>query len=56
MNKMNSFFALATLFRLFFLSNLSNTDKVSLVASLGKTSLAKLTAMFNNAFLLKLRN
>ena len=41
MNKMNPFPALTATQTLIFLSNLSNIDKVNLVANLGKTSLAK---------------
>ena len=55
MNKMNLFSALtAPLFNYFFFSNLSNTEKVSLVNNLDKKSLTKGTAKCNNAFFLKL--
>ena len=43
---MNPFPALTAPFALTFLSNLSNTEEVALVANLGKTSLAKGTACF----------
>ena len=52
MNKVNSFPALTTPFLLFFLSNLSDTDKVPLVSNLGKTSLARGTARSSNPILL----
>ena len=47
---MNPFPALAVSFALTFLSSLSNTDEVALVANLGKTSLAKGTARSSNVF------
>ena len=54
MNKLNTFPALITPFLLIFLSNFCNTDEVDLVANLGKTSLAKEPARFNNTFLFRL--
>ena len=51
MNKMNPFPALTATQTLIFLSNLSNIDKVNLVANLGKTSLAKGTVRFISASL-----
>ena len=54
MNKVRPFPALIAPCRLIFLSNLSNTDKVALVANSGKTSLVKGTTSSNNTFLLKL--
>ena len=47
MNNVNPFPALTAPFPLIFLSNLSNTDEVALVANLGKTSLAKGKTLFN---------
>ena len=44
MSKVNPFLALTTPFWLIFLSSLSNTDKVALVANLGKIFLVKKTA------------
>ena len=52
MNKMNPFPALAAPLLLISLSNLSNTDKVALVANSGKTALAKETAKSIGAFAL----
>ena len=49
-NKVNSFPALTTPFPL------SNTDEFTLVANLGKTSVAKEMARSNNTFLPKLAN
>ena len=54
MNKVNPFRALTTPLPLIFLSNLSNTDEVALVANLGKTCLAKGTARSNNAFFVEI--
>ena len=47
---MNPFPALTAPFALTFLSNLSNTEEVALVANLGKTSLAKGTARSSYVF------
>ena len=47
MNNVNPFPALTAPFPLIFLSSLSNTDEVALVANLGKTSLAKGKTLFN---------
>ena len=44
MSKVNPFLALTTPFWLIFLSSLSNTDKVALVANLGKIFIVKKTA------------
>ena len=53
MNKLNFFPALTAPHPLNFLSNLSNSDEVALVANLGKTSLAKGTERSIRAFLPK---
>ena len=50
MIKVNPFPALPTPFPISFLSDLSNTDEVALMANLGKASLAKGTARSNNVF------
>ena len=52
MNKVNHFVTAPCKF--IFLSSLSNTNGFSLVANLGKTSLAKETARFHKAILPKL--
>ena len=49
-NKVNPFSALTAPFPLIFLSSLSNTEEVVLVANLGKTSLAKRTVRSSNTF------
>ena len=51
MNKLSPFHALTTPCPTIFLSNSSNTNKVSLVANLSKTPLAKGTARSNHVFL-----
>ena len=48
MNKLSPFHALTTPCPTIFLSNSSNTNKVSLVANLSKTPLAKGTARSNH--------
>ena len=50
MNKVNSFPSLTTPCALIFLSKLSATDKVALVANLGKINLVNQTAKSNSAF------
>ena len=50
----NPFPALTTPFQQCFFSNLCNTDKISLVPNLGKTSLGKETTRFISAFLYNL--
>ena len=50
MNKVNPFSAITALYLLVFLLNLSDTDEVALVATLGKTSLAKRSVRSNNTF------
>ena len=54
MNIVNSFSALTAPHQFIFLPNSSNTDKLALVAKLGKTSLAKGIARSNKSFLLNL--
>ena len=54
MNSVNPFPTLTDLFQPIFLSNLSNTDEVALLANLDQTSLAKRTARTDNIFLPKL--
>ena len=56
MNKFNPFPALTTPFPLIFLSSLSISDEVALVANLGKTYLVKYTTIYNNTFLPKSPN
>ena len=53
---MNHLPALTAPFPFIFLSNLSNTGEVPLVANFGKTSLAKGTARSNTTFFPKLPN
>ena len=52
MNKVNPFTDLTASRPFIFLSNLSNTEELALVANLGKRSLAKGTARSNNDFFL----
>ena len=54
MNTVSSFPTLTAPCPLTFISNLSNTDEVPLVANLSKTYISKSTARSNNAFLSKL--
>ena len=52
MNKLNPFLALTVSLPLIFLSNLSDTEAVALVANLCKTSLIKATAISISALYL----